>query len=419
MNDKMLRFSRFVAFRYVSAGRSSHLVSFMSVISVFGLALGIAILVVVLSVMNGFDKEVRQSVLGVVPHITVSSSENLNQQQWQEIEGMVLENPSVLSISPVIQALGVSVAGNAHKGVIINGIDVVSESTASAINRFMLTGRLDALQENKWGIVLGEGLANHLNVALGDTVDLFSTSISVNPITPLATFKGFKVVGIYKVGSEELDSELVMVNLPAARSLFRLRTPFNALHIRTVDVLQAEATRLKLGQSLPDVVDSESWVATLGAIYENIQFSRTIISFMLWLLIGVAAFNLVVSLIMIVRDKRGDIAILRTLGASPQTINRIFMWQGCFIGLLGIMIGVVLGVLGSLSVSQLAAFIERSFSIQLLNAEVYPIDFLPSQLSLVDVLLVVVGVLGLSLLATIYPAKKAAAIRPAEALRSE
>jgi len=391
----------------------------MSVISVFGLALGIAILIVVLSVMNGFDKEIRQSVLGVVPHITISSTENLNQQQWQEIEGMALENPSVLSASPIIQALGVAVTGDGHKGVIINGIDVVSESRASAINRFMLAGRLDTLQESKWGIVLGEGLANHLNVALGDKVDLFSTSISVNPITPLATFRGFEVVGIYKVGSEELDSELVMVNLPAARSLFRLRTPFNALHIRTVDVLQAEGVRTNLEQTLPDVVDSESWVATLGAIYENIQFSRTIISFMLWLLIGVAAFNLVVSLIMIVRDKRGDIAILRTLGASPQTINRIFMWQGCFIGLLGIIIGVALGVLGSLSVSQLAAFIERSFSIQLLNAEVYPIDFLPSQLNLIDVLLVAVGVLGLSLLATVYPAKKAAAIQPAEALRAE
>jgi lipoprotein-releasing system permease protein len=419
MSDKAPAFSRFVAFRYVSAGKSSHLVSFMSVISVFGLALGIAILIVVLSVMNGFDKEIRQSVLGVVPHITISSTENLNQQQWQEIEGMALENPSVLSASPIIQALGVAVTGDGHKGVIITGIDVVSESRASAINRFMLAGRLDTLQESKWGIVLGEGLANHLNVALGDKVDLFSTSISVNPITPLATFRGFEVVGIYKVGSEELDSELVMVNLPAARSLFRLRTPFNALHIRTVDVLQAEGVRTNLEQTLPDVVDSESWVATLGAIYENIQFSRTIISFMLWLLIGVAAFNLVVSLIMIVRDKRGDIAILRTLGASPQTINRIFMWQGCFIGLLGIIIGVALGVLGSLSVSQLAAFIERSFSIQLLNAEVYPIDFLPSQLNLIDVLLVAVGVLGLSLLATVYPAKKAAAIQPAEALRAE
>ena len=201
--------------------------------------------------------------------------------------------------------------------------------------------------------------------------------------------------------------------------MFRIRSPYNALTIRTSDVLQAEQVRLELGASLPNFLRTQSWVATLGGIYQNIQFSRSIISFMLWLLIGVAAFNLVVSLIMIVRDKRGDIAILRTLGASPATINHIFMWQGCLIGLLGIAIGVTFGVVGSLNVSKLATFIENQFSIQLLNAEVYPIDFLPSQLSFVDVLVVAGGVLILSLLATLYPAKRAAAIQPAEALRSE
>ena len=177
--------------------------------------------------------------------------------------------------------------------------------------------------------------------------------------------------------------------------------------------------RQEIMNDLPATLRSESWVATLGAIYENIQFSRGIISFMLWLLIAVAAFNLVVSLIMIVRDKRGDIAILRTLGASPKTIMRIFMWQGCFIGLTGILFGVLLGVLGSLYVSQFAALIEATFSMQILNAEVYPIDFLPSELNFRDVVTVASGVFVLSLLATIYPASRAAAIQPADALRHE
>lgn len=411
--------TRFIAFRYVSAGKSSHLVSFMSAISIFGLALGLAILVIVLSVMNGFDKEMRQSVLGIVPHITLRSEENLTDAQWQEIRATVEENPSVVSISPVIQALGVAATEGSNKGVVINGIDVALEAESSAINRFMREGDLNGLRDNRWGIVLGQTLATRLNVGLGDNIDLFSTSIAINPITPLATFKGFEVVGIYRVGAQELDGNLVMINLSAARSLFRLRTPFNAMHVRTVDVLQAEDVRREIMDELPGALYSESWVATLGAIYENIQFSRGIISFMLWLLIGVAAFNLVVSLIMIVRDKRGDIAILRTLGASPKMINRIFMWQGCFIGLTGIAIGVVLGVLGSLYVSQFAAFIESVFSIQILNAEVYPIDFLPSELSLLDVVTVAAGVLGLSLLATLYPAKRAAAIQPADALRHE
>ncbi len=419
MTAKSVALSRFVAFRYVSAGKSSHLVSFMSSISVFGLALGIAILIIVLSVMNGFDKEMRQSVLAVVPHITLGSDENLSAAQWQEIDSIVTQNPSISSAAPVIQAPAVAATSTGHKSVIINGIDAAAEARSSAINRFMRSGGLDLLQSKRWGLVLGQSLANRLGVGLGDNVRLFSTSISINPITPLATFKGFEVVGIYRVGSEELDSELVLINLAAAHSLFRLRTPFNALHLRTTDVLQAEAVRSELDSVLPAGLYSESWLVALGAIYQNIQFSRAIISFMLWLLIGVAAFNLVVSLIMIVRDKRGDIAILRTLGASPQTINRIFMWQGCFIGLMGISIGVVLGVIGSLNVSQFAAFIESSFSIQLLNAEVYPIDFLPAELHLMDVVLVAAGVLGLSLLATIYPARQAAAIQPAEALRAE
>ena len=419
MSNKPLSLSRFVAFRYVSAGKSSHLVSFMSAISIFGLALGLAILVIVLSVMNGFDREMRQSVLGIVPHITLSSEENLNETQWLEIRDTIEQNPAVVSISPVIQAIGVAAAQGSHKGVVINGVDAALEAELSAINRFMRAGDLTALQDNRWGIVLGQTLANRLGIGLGDNVDLFSTSISINPITPLATFKGFEVVGIYRVGAAELDGNLVMINLSAARALLRLRTPYNAVHIRTVDVLQAETVRLEVMADLLGALRGESWVATLGAIYENIQFSRGIISFMLWLLIGVAAFNLVVSLIMIVRDKRGDIAILRTLGASPKTINHIFMWQGCFIGLTGIAIGVVLGVLGSLYISQFAAFIEATFSIQILNAEVYPIDFLPSALNPLDVVTVALGVLVLSLLATIYPAKKAAAIQPADALRHE
>ena len=419
VSNKPVNLSRYIAFRYVSAGKSSHLVSFMSAISIFGLALGLAILVIVLSVMNGFDKEMRQSVLGIVPHITVSSEENLNAAQWQEVRSNIARNSSVTSIAPVIQAIGVAATGDSNKGVVINGIDAAQGSESSALNRFMRAGSLEALEGERWGIVLGQTLANRLGVSMGDSIDLFSTSISINPITPLVTFKGFDVVGIYRVGAQELDGNLVMINLAAARSLFRLRSPYNALHIRTIDVLQAETVRQEMLGDLQGNLRSESWVATLGAIYENIQFSRDIISFMLWLLIAVAAFNLIVSLIMIVRDKRGDIAILRTLGTSPATIYRIFVWQGCFIGLMGIAIGVLLGVLGSLYVSQFAAFIESSFSVQILNAQVYPIDFLPSELRLADVLFVASGVLLLSLLATFYPARRAAAIQPAEALRQE
>lgn len=419
MSDKPVSMSRYVAFRYVSAGKRSHLVSFMSAISVFGLALGVAILIIVLSVMNGFDNEMRQNILGIVPHITISSEENLRASGWDEIAAISSQHPEVLSTAPLIQAMGVVATPAANRGVLVNGVDVAAESASSAIGNFMQAGSIGALQDANWGIVIGETLAERLAVSIGDKIKLFSPSIAINPLTLLPTFRDFELVGVYKVGSEDLDSNLVMINLAAARALFRLRSPYNALTIRTSDVLQAQRIRSELSATLPAELGIQSWTATLGSIYQNIQFSRSIISFMLWLLIGVAAFNLVVSLIMIVRDKRGDIAILRTLGASPRTINSIFMWQGCFIGLLGTVIGVALGIAGSLKVSQLAIFIEERFSIQLLNAEVYPIDFLPSQLSMVDVAMVSFGVLVLSLLATLYPAKRAASIQPAEALRQE
>lgn len=419
MGDKPVALARFIAFRYVSVGKRSHLVSFMSAISIFGLALGIAILLTVLSVMNGFDREMRQNILSIVPHVTISSDENLGAAAWQEITDTAAAHPQVVNSAPVINAMGVVASSGGNKGVLVNGIDAQAEPSISAIGRFMQSGSLDSLQQTKWGIVIGATLAERLEVELGDPLDLFSPVISMNPITPLPTFRQFEVVGIFRVGTEELDSELVMINLAAAHALFRLRTPHNGLRLRTADVLLADQVRAELNAVLPAAVTSESWTASLGGIYENIIFSRTIIGFMLWLLVGVAAFNLVVSLIMIVRDKTGDIAILRTLGASPVTINRIFMWQGCLIAFLGIIIGVVLGVVGSLQITEFASFIERSFSIQLLNAEVYPIDFLPSQLRFSDIVVVTLGVLFLSLLATIYPARRAAAVQPAAALRAD
>jgi lipoprotein-releasing system permease protein len=419
MSKKTVSIPKYIALRYVSVGKRSHLVSFMSIISIAGLSLGVAILITVLSVMNGFDIEMRENILGIVPHVTVSSDENLSSEQWQNIAQTTYASSSVISSAPVIEVAGVVATEQSSKGVLVTGINAELEPSVSAIGRFINSGSLAALEEERWGIVIGQTLAERLNVVVGDRVDLYSPSITLNPLIPLANIRKFDVVGIFRVGTQELDNELVMINIAAARALFRLRTPYNGLRIRTTDVLLADATRSQLASELPSTVRTTSWTAQFGAIYDNIRFSRSIISFMLWLLIGVAAFNLIVSLIMIVRDKTGDIAILRTLGASPKLINRIFMWQGCLIGAIGIVIGVVLGIIGSLQITNIAEFIERSLSIQFLNAEVYPIDFLPSQLSMVDVLLVIAGVFALSLMATIYPARRAAAIQPAAALRTE
>ena len=419
MNDKHIDIPRFIATRYVSVSRSNQMVSFMSGISVFGIAFGVAILITVLSVMNGFDREIRDNVLGIVPHLTIHTEENLSAEDWKIVEKIANEHPMVIATAPVVEVMGIITNAVSNKGVLVNGIDLDKEASVSIIDNFFVTGSLEGLRDSRWGLILGQTLADRLAVNVGDRVDLFSPAISINPIIPLATFRSFEIVGVFKVGTQDLDNDFVMVNIDAANALFRLRTPYNGLRIRITDVLEANRVQPELQASLPGGIVVSSWITHFGAIYDNIQFSRTIIGFMLWLLVGVAAFNLIVSLLMIVRDKRGDIAILRTMGASQQTVNRIFMWQGCLIGMSGIVIGVLLGIIGSLQVANLVGLIEQSFSIQFLSAEVYPIDFLPSEIKVTDILVVSAGVFILSLLATIYPARKAGAVVPAEALRAD
>lgn len=409
----------FIAARYVSVGKRSQLVSFMSAVSILGLALGVAILVTVLSVMNGFDREMRENILGILPHITVSSGENLDLEGWQEIEREIASHQAVVATAPLIESTGIIANRNFNKGVLVNGIDSRREGAISRLERFIDSGSLAALADERWGVVIGRSLAENLGVEVGDPVDIFSLSVNVNPITPLPFFRAFKVVGIYQVGTLELDSELAVVNLEAARALFRLRSPFTGIRIRLDDVLQADRVRNDLIARMPAEMRVTSWSEILGNVYQNILFSRTLVALMLWLLVAVAAFNLVVSLIMVVRDKRSDIAILLTMGASPHTINKIFIFQGCMVGVMGTGIGLAFGLLAALGVGDLAAWLESGLGIQLLNAEVYPIDFLPSEVKLSDIIGIACGVMLLSLLATIYPARRAAATQPALALRME
>ncbi len=419
MKNKPVNLARHIAMRYVRLGKRSQLVAFMSAIAVSGLAAGVAILIIVLSVLNGFDYEMRQNVLGIVPHITIRAEDRLNQEQWDETIDFIAAHDRVAHVAGLAEVTGVIATRNGSQGVLVNGIDIESDAIAGELSRFVTSGAVESLAEQRWSVVLGATLAQRLGVGLGDSIDLFSPSVSINPLTPLATFRSFEVVGIYRVGSEELDGRLAIIPLQSARALFRLRSPYNTLRVSVDDVLQADSVMNNLADAMPPGFLLQSWSAQFGSIYENIRFSRGIIGFMLWLLVGVAAFNLVVNLIMIVRDKTGDIAILRTLGAEPRTIYRIFIWQGVLIGALGLLIGIFLGVLGALNISSFASGLESAFDIQFFNAEVYPIDFLPSQLAMSDVLTVSIGVIILSLLATLYPSRRAAAVNPAAALRAD
>ena len=412
--------SRHIAWRYIRQGGRSRLVSFMSAIAVAGLSLSVAVLITVLSVLNGFDREMRRNVLQVVPHITLRNGAELGQADWDQAAAIALRHPQVTAAVGLAELSGVIATAGANQGLLILGIDPARDPLAGTLDRFIVAGEgARSLDNSRWRILLGASLARRLEVGVGDSVDLFSPSFNINPLVPLATFRGFEVAGIYRVGSGHLDEGMALIPLRDARALFRLRGPYNAMRFYVEDVLTADRVMGELAPAMPRLFSMQSWTVQFGGIYENILFSRNIIAFMLWLLVAVAAFNLVVSLIMVVRDKRGDIAILRTLGAEPRLIYRVFIWQGGLIGLIGLGGGLLLGVAAALSVSDLTSLAEGALGVQIFNAEVYPIDFLPSQLRWGDVAVVSAGVMFLSLLATLYPARRAAAIQPAEALRGE
>lgn len=408
-----------IALRYVSVGRRSQLVSFMSMLTIGGLALSVTILITVLSVLNGFDREVRENVLGVLPHASISTAERPSTHTWLMLEQRLMNVPGLIGAAPVLQTNGVLAGPGGSKGVLVNGVLAEREAQMSRLSEFMRQGSLAALGESRFQLVLGETLAQRIGVGLGDSVSLYSLNISINPIAPLPVQRRFTVAGIYRVGTQELDEELVIIALPDAQALYRQPDSFNGLRLRSADVLAVNSLRAEIEPLLPAGYYLQTWTQWFGAIYENIRLSRTIVGFLLWLLVAVAAFNLVVSLVMIVRDKRGDIAILRTMGASPGMIGRIFMFQGCLIGFMGTAAGLLLGSLLALSVSDIFSWVEGLSGAQLLSADVYPVDFLPSQLRASDLLVVSVGVFVLSLGASLYPAWRASRVQPADALRSE
>ncbi len=410
----------FIAGRYVSMGRRSQLVSFMSMLTIAGLALSVCILLTVLSVMNGFDREVRENILAVLPHATVSGPQSGgSSRDWEAAREVLRQEPAVVDFAPLVESTAVLASGSANRGVLVNGIAPDEQQRVSSLSRFMREGSVAALSRGRFNVLLGATLAQELGVGVGDAIELYSLDISVNPLLPMPSHRQFTVAGIFRVGTQELDGGLAVIRLEDARALFRVRAPQTALRLETTDVLAVDSLADRLRVALPSGFEVQTWTAVFGNIYQNIQLSRSIVGLLLWLMVAVAAFNLVVSLIMIVRDKRGDIAILRTLGAPPATIGRVFLLQGLMVGALGTVLGLAGGILLSLTVSDLAAWFEQISGAQLLSAEVYPIDFLPSQLRGRDIGLISGGVVLLCLAASVYPAWRAARVQPARALRME
>ncbi len=410
-------FSIYVGLRYTAAKRSNHFISFISLVSMLGLMLGVAALILVLSVMNGFDRELKNRILGMVPHASITGFDEPI-EDWRTVAKTIETDGRVVATAPFIHAQGMLTNGGQVRGVVVQGVEPEAESKVSIVSQHMLNGQWDNLQSGEFGIVLGDLLARFLGVRMGDKVTLVlpEASISVAGVTP--RLKRFTVVGIFSVGAE-LDGNLAYIHIDDAARLKRIKEGVEGVRITFTDLFKAPVAVREIGLTLDGYFMASDWTRTHGNLFQAIQMEKKMIGLLLFLIVFVAAFNIVSTLVMVVTDKKSDIAILRTLGATPSMIMRIFMVQGIVIGFVGTLIGTALGIVLALTVSDLVAGLERLMGIEFLSSDVYFINYLPSQLNWPDVGLIVAAALTISFLATLYPAWRASRTQPAEALRYE
>jgi lipoprotein-releasing system permease protein len=382
-----------------------------------GLTLGVAVLILVLSVMNGFDRELRQRILGMVPHATISQY-NGDIQQWRPLVEQLKQFSSIRGSAPYISAQGMLTGRGVVRGVMVYGIDPQLEPRVSIVQNHLEQGRLEALKSGEFSIILGDILARSMGAHLGDKVTLVLPEASISVAGVFPRLKRFTVVGIFKVGAE-LDASLAYVHLDDAAKIKRLGTAVEGLRLKFDNLFEAPREVRRIAALLDGDYRTSDWTRTHGNLFQAIQLEKRMIGLLLFIIVAVAAFNIVSTLVMMVTDKQADIAILRTMGASSSTIMRVFIVQGGLIGVIGTLAGTALGIVLALTVTDLVAWIEQLFDINFLSAEVYFISYLPSQLRWVDVSVICGTSLVISLLATLYPAYRAAQTRPAEALRYE
>lgn len=409
--------SLFIGLRYTAAKRSNHFISFISLASMLGLMLGVAALIVVLSVMNGFDRELKQRILGMVPHASINGYGRAI-EEWPELLTKLEQNPDVIAAAPFIQAQGMLTSRGVVRGVLINGIDPELETRVSILGNHITQGSLTALNEQRFGIVLGDLLARYLGARVGDKVTLVMPEASVSVAGVVPRLKRFTVVGIFEVGAE-LDANLAYINLNDAAKIKRMGEGVEGIRLKFDNLFAAPLKSREIASNLEGYYRASDWTRTHGNLFQAIQLEKKMIGLLLFLIVLVAAFNIVSTLVMVVTDKKADVAILRTLGATPGRIMRIFMVQGTVIGVMGTLLGTLLGVTLAYTISDLIAWVEETLNIQFLNADVYFISYLPSELQWPDVAVITSTALVISFLATIYPAWRASKTHPAEALRYE
>jgi lipoprotein-releasing system permease protein len=411
-------FELLVGLRYTRAKRRNHFISFISLTSMIGIALGVMVLITVLSVMNGFGEELRARILGVVSHVTVSG-ERGRFEDWQRVATAAAKLPGHVASAPFVQGQAMITHGRAAAGVIVRGILPGEEPKVAAIGDKMVEGRLENLRADEFGVVLGRELAWKLGVQTGSTVTLVTPEGQLTPAGLLPRLKRFTVVGIFEIGMYEFDSGLVLLHLDDAARLYQMTGQVSGVRVKLDDIYQAPRRALELEVELGEGYRVRDWTREHANFFRALKMEKTVMFVIMFFIVAVAAFNIVSTLVMMVADKRAEIAILRTLGAGPRSIMAIFMVQGSIIGVVGTLLGVVLGVLLSLNVESIVPALERLFGIQFLAADVYYISDLPSRLDWLDVASITVAALLMSFVATLYPAWRAAQTQPAEALRYE
>lgn len=406
----------YIGLRYLRAKRRNHFISFISGVSMTGLTLGVMVLIIVLSVMNGFDREMRTRILGMVPHAEISLPGEMTEAET--VRKVALQHPLVVGASPYIKTQGMVNGNNRTQGALITGVDPATIDTVSILPEHMVQGSLQELEDQSFGVVIGATLARLLNINLGEKLTVYVPEVSVNIASMQPRFKRFTVVGIFKVGAE-LDANLVITHIDDLGKLMLYGGAVDGVQLKTTDLFKAKQVALEIGRDLSRIYYVSDWTRTQGNLFQAIQLEKRLVGLLLFMIIAVAVFNIVSSLVMLVTDKQGEIAVLRTIGATSRQILGVFIVQGTAIGIIGIFVGVVLGVIGALTIDDIIAWLEQVFNFQLLDGGVYFISYIPSELKWADVTLIASATFVISVISTIYPAWKASRISPAEVLRYE
>ncbi len=414
----MQPYELFIGLRYTRAKRRNHFISVIALISMLGIALGVMALITVLSVMNGFQKELRGRILGVASHVVINGVGN-RLVPWRDVMASATKHPDVVAVAPFVLAQSMLSVGSAVQGAVIRGIDPKAEAKVAEVGQHMRSGRMEDLKPGEFGIVLGSELARALTVRVGETVVLIAPQGQVTPAGILPRLRQFRVVGIFEVGMYEYDYGLAYIDIQDAQRLYRLEDAVSGVRLKLDDLMQAPRVARELARLLPGEAYAADWTRSHANFFRAVEIEKRVMFIILTLIVAVAAFNIVSALVMAVTDKQADIAILRTLGASPGSVMKVFMVQGSLMGVIGTLAGVAAGVLLALNIDVVVPFIEQTFGVRFLAKDVYYISDLPSDLQWADVIVIGVVSLVLTLLATIYPSWRAARINPADALRYE